>query len=152
MVCPKCGATIDMNNPIAAQLAMKFHRKFKCGKVSKMSIMENAQQLASMAEGVATDAIGVNTVAGESVNETVQKLEQVRQAIEETSQTAAVLLGENHPGVGAVTGSASVVTEKIQDLIGMAHSLQENITALDQLILAHSTAMKEAAQRAMGQS
>jgi hypothetical protein len=151
MVCPRCGETINTNNPIAAQLTMKLHRKFKCGKVSKLSIMENAQQLMNHGNSVAEGCVGANTLAGDAVNTVTQRLEQVKEQIEGTSQTAAELLGDGHPGVQTVTGSAAVVVEKIMELQGQARALQESITALDQLIIAHGDAIREAAQRAMGQ-
>jgi phage shock protein A len=151
MVCPKCGKEVFANNPVAAQIAMKIHRKFKCGKVSKLSIMENAQQLMNHGNSVAEGCVGTNTLAGDAVNAVLQRLQQVKDQIEGTSQTAAELLGEGHPGVSAVTGSASVVSDKVIELQGQAEALQANITALDALIIAHGDAIREAAQRAMGQ-
>jgi hypothetical protein len=151
LVCPKCGESINTSNPVVAQLGMKFHRKFKCGKVSKLSIMENAQQLMQHGNSVAEGCVGTNTLAGDAVNAVMQRLQQVRDQIEGTTQTAADLLGEGHPGVTAVTGSASVVVEKVVELQGQAEALQANITALDQLIIAHGDAIREAAKKAMGQ-
>ena len=113
--------------------------------------MEAAQQLINHGNQVAEGTIGVNTLAGDAVNTVVQRLEQVKDAIEGTSQTAASLLGEQHPAVGVVTGSAAVVSEKVVELQGQARALQESITALDQLIMAHADSIREAGQRAMGQ-
>lgn len=113
--------------------------------------MENAQQLINHGDQVAEGTIGVNTLAGDAVNTVVQRLEQVKEAIEGTSQTAANLLGEGHQAVETVTGSAAVVSEKILELQGQARALQESITALDQLIMAHADSIREAGRKAMGQ-
>ena len=155
MMCPKCGEVINAHTAVGARVAMKFHRKYKCpkrdGRKIPLSIQENAQQLIQHGDQVAEGVIGVNTLAGDAVNAVVERLEQVKDQIEGTSQTAATLLGEGHAGVSAVTGSAAVVVEKIIELQGQAKALQQGITGLDQLIIAHADAMREAGQKAMGQ-
>jgi hypothetical protein len=129
---------------------MKYHRKFKCGKVSKLSIMENAQQLIAHGDTVAEGCVGVNTMAGDAVNTVVQRLQQVKEQIEETTSVAANLLGEGHSAVQTVTGSASVVVTKVEELTGQAQALQQSITSLDQLILAHADSIRSAGNDAMG--
>jgi hypothetical protein len=152
LVCPKCGETIDANKPVTVRLLMKLHRKFKCGKASKMSIAENAQQLIQHGDQVAEGCVGVNTLAGDAVNAVLQRLQQVKDQIEGTTQTAANLLGEGHSGVQTITGSASVVVEKVIELQGLAEKLQASISSLDQLILAHADSIRDAGHKAMGQS
>jgi phage terminase large subunit GpA-like protein len=150
MVCPRCGESFHTNTAKAAQLAIKYHRKFKCGKVSKLSIMENAQQLIAHGDQVAEGCVGVNTLAGDAVNAVTQRLEQVKDQIEETTSVAANLLGDGHSAVQTVTGSAAVVSEKIDELMGQARALQESITSLDQLIIAHADSIRTAGNDAMG--
>lgn len=116
-----------------------------------MSIQESAQQLINHGDQVAEGTIGANTLAGDAVNTVMQRLEQVKDQIEGTAQVAASLLGEGHQAVGAVTGSAAVVVEKILELQGQARALQESITGLDGLIMAHAAAIRDAGQKAMGQ-
>jgi conjugal transfer/entry exclusion protein len=99
--------------------------------------MENAQQLIAHGDTVAEGCIGVNTMAGDAVNTVVQRLQQVKDQIEETTSVAANLLGDGHSAVQTVTGSAAVVSEKIDELMGQARALQERITSLDQLLSAH---------------
>jgi prefoldin subunit 5 len=114
--------------------------------------MENAQQLIATADNVSNEAIGVNTAAAESLDITTQALERVKEIVESTSALAANLLGEGHTATQSVTGSASVVVAKIEELTGQAQALRENITALDALILAHGDSMRTAGQQAMGGS
>jgi hypothetical protein len=155
MMCPKCGEKIYANSPLLARIAMKHHRKQNCPITGRkrftLSIMENAQQLMNHGNSVAEGCVGINTMAGDAVNAVTQRLQQVKDQIEGTSQTAAELLGEGHPGVETVTGSAAVVVEKVVELMGQAQALQQSITALDQLIIAHGDSIRTAAQRAMGQ-
>jgi hypothetical protein len=150
MTCTRCGESVYANTAIAAQLAMKYHRKFKCGKVNKLSIMENAQQLIAHGDTVAEGCIGVNTMAGDAVNTVVQRLQQVKDQIEETTSVAANLLGDGHSAVQTVTGSAAVVSAKVDELIGQAQGLQQSITSLDQLIIAHADSIRTAGNDAMG--
>jgi len=154
MMCPKCGDTTHASTPLVARLVMKVHRKYKCpdrdGKKISVSIMENAQQLIATADTVGSEAVGVSTAAAESLNATTQALAQVQAIIQNTSQTAATLLGEGHAATQTVTGSASVVVQKIEELMGQAQALRENITAVDALILAHGDSMRTAGQQAMG--
>jgi phage terminase large subunit GpA-like protein len=150
MVCPRCGESFHANTAKAAQLAIKYHRKFKCGKVSKLSIMENAQQLIAHGDQVAEGCVGVNTLAGDAVNAVTQRLEQVKDQIEETTSVAANLLGEGHSAVQTVTASAAVVSAKVDELLGQAQGLQQSITALDQLIIAHADSIRTAGNQAMG--
>lgn len=114
--------------------------------------MENAQQLVTSSENVSREAIGVNTATAESLDVTSQGLAKVKEIVENTSQIAATLLGEGHAATQTVTGSASVVTAKIEELTGQAEALRQNITALDALILAHADSMRTAGQQAMGGS
>lgn len=116
-----------------------------------MSIMENARHLMEAAGEVVNDAVGAATSAASHLEGTDQDLARVQEIIENTTQTAATLLGEDHPAVGTLTGTAAVVSEKVTELHGQVEALRAAITELDALIIQHGDAMQQAGQRAMGQ-
>lgn len=115
-----------------------------------MSIMENAQQLAESAGQVTQDAIGANTAAASAIDNVAQNLERTRQICEESTSTAAMLLGEGHAAVGTIVGSAGTVTDAVLNVQNQAEALRAAIIDLDQLVIAHADVMISCAQAAMG--
>src|ERR1700752_556612 len=112
--------------------------------------MENAQQLGATADQVAGDANGAVAHAAQQLAEVGQYLQQVRDICENSTQTAAVLLGENHSGVEPITGSAAQVTEAVLQVQGMLTQLDLEIDGLTGVINAHAEMMRDIAGRAMG--
>lgn len=112
--------------------------------------MENAQQLASSAGQVTQDAIGANTEAASVLDTVMAALERTRQICEESTSTAATLLGEGHAAVGTIVGSAGNVTDEVLRVQNQAEALRAAIIALDERVVAHGDVMIQCAQAAMG--
>lgn len=133
---------------------MRLHRNFNCieapRKASELSIMKNAQMLREAAGQVVQDAIGASTATAESIEAAGQNLARVQGICEESTSTAAILLGEGHSAVQAIVGSAANVTEKVIAIQGMLQNVKVAIIELDALVTAHGGTMQQAAERAMG--
>lgn len=115
-----------------------------------MSIMENAQHLHESVGEVTNDAIGAGGLAVDGLDTVGQGIQRVQEIIENSTQTAAMLLGENHPGVETITGSAATVSERVIALHGQVEALRAEINGLDGLVLAHGDVIRSIAERAMG--
>lgn len=112
--------------------------------------MKNAQMLREAAGQVVQDAIGASTATAESIEAAGQNLARVQGICEESTSTAAILLGEGHSAVQAIVGSAANVTEKVIAIQGMLQNVKVAIIELDALVTAHGGTMQQAAERAMG--
>jgi ABC-type transporter Mla subunit MlaD len=117
-----------------------------------MSIMDNARHLHESAGEVTNDAMGAATSAVEALDTVAAGMQQVKDVVENSTQTAAMLLGEGHPGVDVITGSAATVSEKVQSLHEQIQALRAEINTLDGVVLAHGDVMRTVANGAMGGS
>jgi hypothetical protein len=117
-----------------------------------MSISENALHLREAAGEMAQDAIGASSVAAEDLQSVRQSFARVQEIVENTTQTAATLLGEQHPAVGEVTGSAAGVTDKVLQLQQAIDNVLGQLIELDGLVTSHAEVMQSVAEKAMGNS
>jgi len=114
--------------------------------------MENALHLRETAGEVTNDAMGAATSSVEGLDTVAAGMQQVKEVVENSTQTAALLLGEGHPGVDVITGSAATVSERVQSLHEQIQALRAEINGLDGLVLAHGDVIRTVAERAMGGS
>lgn len=116
-----------------------------------MSVMENAQQLYGLGGQLVEEGSAAATSAATGLDTIRQDLQRVTEICENSTQQAALLLGEGHNGVGVIVGSAAVVAGKVDGALALIGQLVDEInTAVIQSVLSHGEVMRNTANSAMG--
>lgn len=87
-----------------------------------MSVMENAQQLASQASR--DQERGLTQQISDAVQAQMGAAQQIKASVEDFTSIAASLLGEGHRGTEAITGVALAVVLAVEDLTGQLANIE----------------------------
>jgi len=115
-----------------------------------MSIEESASELRETGAKVVQDIGGMVQQINTDLDAIAAKLQQSQTFAEDSTNTAATVLGEGHPGTGEIVGAAANVVEQVVSMQGLVSQFSLEATTLTERAGALSQKFEEIANRLMG--